>query len=67
MTYRLEGFQTYDTTRGCDCETAEDTLKATKKRARYMPSDAYTRACETDQPIVVVHILRDGELVDEVS
>jgi hypothetical protein len=65
--YRLEGFTSYNTTNGCDAERFADTMLSAKREARYMLTDCYMRACESTAPVVVVHILRDGELIHELS
>jgi hypothetical protein len=66
--YRLEGFNSSDTTHGCDAERYVDTLKEARREARYMLSDSYRRAREAKAPLARVLIFRDpGECVDDIS
>lgn len=65
MTYSLQGFQTTDSSNGCDAERSADTLKEAKQEARYMLSDQYRIAGEATSRLALVQIWKNGELIAE--
>ena len=64
--YSIQGFQTTDTSRGCDAERTADTLKDAKRQARYMRSEDYRVASEAYARLSVVQIFKDSELILEL-